>query len=211
MTLSNGIPEKKTKGRRKIEIQKIDKKTSLQVSFSTRLLCGTDVAILIQPPSNKFFTFGEPSVESILNRLQFLDDDHNLVVEDRGKSKREFWWVNENLENMDLRELGAFEKILTGLSDKVLNRASHNPVVEEMGKNEETEGIISGAEEGGGPRNDEGFTRSVECFDTSLGSVVSRIGIRGVDVAIGDGVRTVAKVDDKILGGRDEVPTVADE
>ncbi|CAA2993429.1 agamous-like MADS-box AGL62 [Olea europaea subsp. europaea] len=148
MTMSNGIPEKKTKGKRKIEIQKIDKKTSLQVSFSkrrkglfkkaaeTRLLCGTDVAIVIQSPGNKFFTFGEPSVESILNRWQFLDDAHNPVVEEMGKSEREFWWVNENLERMELRELGSFEEILTRLRDDVSNRASHNPVVEEMGKTE---------------------------------------------------------------------------
>ncbi|CAA2962955.1 agamous-like MADS-box AGL62 [Olea europaea subsp. europaea] len=148
MTASNGIPEKKTKGKRKIEIQKIDKKTSLQVSFSkrrkglfkkaaeTRILCGTDVAILIQSPGNKFFTFGEPSVESILNRCQFLDDAHNPVVEGRGKSEREFWWENENVEKMEFPELGAFEEILTGLRDKISNRVSHNPVVDEMGKSE---------------------------------------------------------------------------
>ncbi|CAA2962959.1 agamous-like MADS-box AGL62 [Olea europaea subsp. europaea] len=146
MTVSNGVPEKKTKGRRKIEIQKIDKKTSLQVSFSkrrkglfkkaaeTRILCGTDVAILIQSPGNKFFTFGEPSVEAILNRCQFLDDAPNPVVEGRGKSEREFWWENENTEKMELPELGAFEEILTGLRDKISNRVSHNLVV--VGKSE---------------------------------------------------------------------------
>ncbi|CAA2962958.1 agamous-like MADS-box AGL62 [Olea europaea subsp. europaea] len=164
MIVSNGIPEKKTKGKRKIEIQKIDKKTSLQVSFSkrrkglfkkvakTRVLGGTDIAILIQSLGNKFFTFGEPSVESILNRCQFLDDAHNPVVDERGetfeemltrlrdkvsnrtshnsvvdemgKNERKFRRENENLEKMKLGELGAFEEILTGLRDEVLNHAS---------------------------------------------------------------------------------------
>ncbi|XP_022883571.1 agamous-like MADS-box protein AGL62 [Olea europaea var. sylvestris] len=116
MTTSNGIPEKETKGKRKIEIQKIDKKTSLRGALSkrrkglfkkameTHLLCSTDVAILIQSPGNKFFTFGEPSLKSILPQCQFLDDAHNPMVEGRGKNEREFWWEKENLEKMELRD-----------------------------------------------------------------------------------------------------------
>ncbi|CAA3016105.1 agamous-like MADS-box AGL62 [Olea europaea subsp. europaea] len=176
MTKSNNNLEKKTKGRRKIEIRKIDNKNSLQVTFSKRrtglfkkaaetsLLCGANIVILIQSPGNKFFTFGEPSVESILNRYQFLDDSfstesnptaHNLLVEERSENNgatRGFWWQKEKLETMELQELEAFEeklKVLVQagemkryqfLDDSFStesNLTAHDPLVEERIENDE--------------------------------------------------------------------------
>ncbi|KAL0407485.1 UNVERIFIED_CONTAM: Agamous-like MADS-box protein [Sesamum latifolium] len=73
---------KKTMGRRKIEMKKIEKKTNLQVTFSKRrtglfkkagelsVLCGAEIAILVQSPAGKIFSFGNPSVESVLGRFQ---------------------------------------------------------------------------------------------------------------------------------------------
>ncbi|XP_022846942.1 agamous-like MADS-box protein AGL29 [Olea europaea var. sylvestris] len=163
-------------GRRKIEIRKIDNKNSLQVTFSKRrsglfkkaaetsLLCGANIAILIQSPGNKFFTFGEPSVESILNRYQFLDYSfstesnptaHNLLVEERSENNeatRGFWWLNENMETMELQELEAFEEKLNFLLQaREMNRyqffddsfstesnpIAHNLLVEERIENDE--------------------------------------------------------------------------
>ncbi|XP_012833835.1 PREDICTED: agamous-like MADS-box protein AGL61 [Erythranthe guttata] len=69
-------------GRRKIEIKKIEKKSSLQVTFSKRrtglfrkaseisVLCGAEIAILVQSPANKIYSYGHPSVETLLHRYQ---------------------------------------------------------------------------------------------------------------------------------------------
>ncbi|KAL3851464.1 hypothetical protein ACJIZ3_013346 [Penstemon smallii] len=69
-------------GRRKIPIEKIKKKTSLQVTFTKRrmglfkkaselcVLCGSEIAILVQSPADKIFSFGNPSVDYVINRFQ---------------------------------------------------------------------------------------------------------------------------------------------
>ncbi|KAK4440142.1 Agamous-like MADS-box protein [Sesamum alatum] len=73
---------KKTLGRRKIEIKKIEKKTSLQVTFTKRrmglfrkaselsVLCGAEIAILVKSPAERVFAFGHPSVETLIDRFQ---------------------------------------------------------------------------------------------------------------------------------------------
>ncbi|KAL0305517.1 UNVERIFIED_CONTAM: Agamous-like MADS-box protein [Sesamum radiatum] len=73
---------KKTLGRRKIEIKKIEKKTSLQVTFTKRrmglfrkaselsVLCGAEIAILVKSPAERIFAFGHPSVETLIDRFQ---------------------------------------------------------------------------------------------------------------------------------------------
>ncbi|XP_022944450.1 agamous-like MADS-box protein AGL61 [Cucurbita moschata] len=72
---------KKSLGRRKIEIKKLEKKSSQQVTFSKRraglfnkaaelsVLCGAEIAILVSSASNKLYTFGHPNVESLLDRF----------------------------------------------------------------------------------------------------------------------------------------------
>ncbi|KAL9158842.1 hypothetical protein ABFS82_08G094600 [Erythranthe guttata] len=69
-------------GRRKIDIKKIEKRSSLQVTFSKRrmglfrkaselsVLCGAEIAILVQSPANKIFSYGHPSVETLFHRYQ---------------------------------------------------------------------------------------------------------------------------------------------
>ncbi|KAL7129711.1 hypothetical protein ABFS83_13G086500 [Erythranthe nasuta] len=73
-------------GRRKIEIKKIEKKSSLQVTFTKRrmglfrkaselsILCGAEIAILVQSPADKIFSYGHPSVEALVNRLLHHND-----------------------------------------------------------------------------------------------------------------------------------------
>ncbi|KAL8032288.1 hypothetical protein ABFX02_13G086100 [Erythranthe guttata] len=80
-TVVSNIKKKKTMGRRKIEIKKIEKKSSLQVTFTKRrmglfrkaselsVLCGAEIAILVQSPADKIFSYGHPSVEALVNRL----------------------------------------------------------------------------------------------------------------------------------------------
>ncbi|KAK2386171.1 agamous MADS-box protein AGL62 [Trifolium repens] len=72
--------KKSTLGRQKIPIEKIGKKSHLQVTFSKRrsglfkkaselsTLCGVEIAIVVFSPADKAFSFGHPEVESIIDR-----------------------------------------------------------------------------------------------------------------------------------------------
>ncbi|XP_050383188.1 agamous-like MADS-box protein AGL61 [Argentina anserina] len=73
--------KKHSLGRQKIAIAKIPKRSNLQVTFSKRCsglfkkaselctLCGVEIVIIIFSPANKPFSFGQPSVESIIDRF----------------------------------------------------------------------------------------------------------------------------------------------
>ncbi|KAL2252134.1 agamous-like MADS-box protein AGL62 [Sesamum indicum] len=166
MGSSGGNSSKKTMGRRKIEIKKIEKKTNLQVTFSKRrtglfrkaselsVLCGAEIAILVQSPAGKIFSFGNPSVESVLSRFQkggslppppprnvgigenrigeYAEEVKRLEGEKEmeksvKEKERELWW-DEPVESMELHELEEYAKALEGLRDNVVHR------VEEMEK-----------------------------------------------------------------------------
>jgi hypothetical protein len=72
--------KKSSLGRQKIPIEKIPKKSHLQVTFSKRrsglfkkaselcTLCGVEIAIVVFSPADKAFSFGHPEVESIVDR-----------------------------------------------------------------------------------------------------------------------------------------------
>ncbi|KAE9586682.1 hypothetical protein Lal_00004816 [Lupinus albus] len=71
---------KKTKGRKKIEIKKLDKNSNKQVTFSKRraglfkkgselcVLCNVDATIIVFSPADKLFCFGQPDVETLVTR-----------------------------------------------------------------------------------------------------------------------------------------------
>ncbi|XP_057978510.1 agamous-like MADS-box protein AGL62 [Malania oleifera] len=71
---------RRSAGRRKIDIKKIDQKSNLQVSFSKRragmfkkagelcVLCGVQIAVIVKSPGNNFFSFGHPSVDAIVDQ-----------------------------------------------------------------------------------------------------------------------------------------------
>ena len=73
--------EKKTKGRQKIEMKKIEDADALQVTFSKRrsglfkkaselsTLCGAELAIVVHSPAGRPFTFGQPGVDVVANRF----------------------------------------------------------------------------------------------------------------------------------------------
>lgn len=68
-------------GRQKIEIRRIESEEARQVCFSKRraglfkkaselsILCGAEVAAVVFSPAGKAFSFGHPSVESLLDRF----------------------------------------------------------------------------------------------------------------------------------------------
>ncbi|XP_028792881.1 agamous-like MADS-box protein AGL61 [Neltuma alba] len=74
------MKRKSSSGRQKIPIEKIPKKSHLQVTFSKRrsglfkkaselcTLCGVEIAIIVFSPAEKAFSFGHPEVESIVDR-----------------------------------------------------------------------------------------------------------------------------------------------
>ncbi|TXG49159.1 hypothetical protein EZV62_025034 [Acer yangbiense] len=80
--INNNVDYKKTKttkGRRKIEIKKLEDKNSLQVTFSKRrsglfnkamelsVLCGVEVGIIVFSPNGKMFVIGHPDFDTVLN------------------------------------------------------------------------------------------------------------------------------------------------
>ncbi|XP_068661716.1 agamous-like MADS-box protein AGL62 [Aristolochia californica] len=73
--------KKPSMGRQKIDIKKIENPDARQVCFSKRrsglfkkaaelcLLCNAQVAIIVFSPAGKIFTFGHPSVDSVIERF----------------------------------------------------------------------------------------------------------------------------------------------
>ncbi|KAI3721538.1 hypothetical protein L2E82_32554 [Cichorium intybus] len=71
-----------TKGRKKMEMKKISDESRLLVSFSKRhsglfkkaselcTLCGVEMAIIVFSPTKKVLSFGNPSVQTIVDRFQ---------------------------------------------------------------------------------------------------------------------------------------------
>ena len=80
----NNENQKKSQGKRKIEIKLIGKKTSRQVTFSKRrnglfkkaselcTLCGAEVAIVAFSGAGKLFSFGHPTADSVI--LRYLNN-----------------------------------------------------------------------------------------------------------------------------------------
>ncbi|CAD6332800.1 unnamed protein product [Miscanthus lutarioriparius] len=74
-------PRRPSMGRQKIEIRRIESDEARQVCFSKRraglfkkaselsILCGADVAAVVFSPAGKAFSFGHPSVESVVERF----------------------------------------------------------------------------------------------------------------------------------------------
>lgn len=73
--------KKTSKGKQKIQLQKIADKNALFISFSKRkngvftkasdlsTLCGTDVAVVVFSPTGRPFSFGSPAVDPIIDRF----------------------------------------------------------------------------------------------------------------------------------------------
>ncbi|GAU46171.1 hypothetical protein TSUD_187800 [Trifolium subterraneum] len=71
---------KKTQGRQKIEIKRISNESNMQVTFSKRrsglfkkaseifTLCGAYVALIIFSPTEKVFSFGNPDLNTVIDR-----------------------------------------------------------------------------------------------------------------------------------------------
>ncbi|XP_054786893.1 agamous-like MADS-box protein AGL62 [Prosopis cineraria] len=78
---TNAGRRRRSKGRQRIEIKKMENESNLQVTFSKRraglfkkaselcTLCGVEVALIVFSPGDKAFSFGHPSVDAVLDRF----------------------------------------------------------------------------------------------------------------------------------------------
>ncbi|KAJ0793090.1 putative transcription factor MADS-type1 family [Helianthus annuus] len=94
MVLPGAVSMKKkkkiTKGRTKIEIKKIEETNSRQVTFSKHrtglfkkaselcILTGAQIAILVNSPGGRVFTFGHPNFDVLLHR--YLNNNNTTTV-----------------------------------------------------------------------------------------------------------------------------------
>ena len=81
--------DKKTRGRQKLEMKRVEHEAKREVTFSKRKkglfskaselceLCGVEVALILFSPHLKPFTFGHPDANKILQRCLTERDDHS--------------------------------------------------------------------------------------------------------------------------------------
>ncbi|OAY29124.1 agamous-like MADS-box protein AGL62 [Manihot esculenta] len=82
--------EKKTKGRQRIEMKKIENEDDKLITFSKRrsgiykkaselvILTGTELAFVVFSPAGKPFSFAHPSVDAIINRFSGEQPQPNI-------------------------------------------------------------------------------------------------------------------------------------
>ncbi|KAM3319456.1 hypothetical protein P3S67_006656 [Capsicum chacoense] len=131
--------KKKTLGRRKIPIEKISNKKSLQVAFSKRrgslfkkaselsTLCGVQVAVIVESPAGKLYSFGSPSVDSVIDRFErtrlCFNNCSQVHEEEKGvMEKSNWWWEDVFLENLGLEELEERMSDMQVLKNNLLKR-----------------------------------------------------------------------------------------
>lgn len=81
-------PSRKSKGRQKVTMVKMENQSNLQVTFSKRraglfkkaselcTLCGAEAAIVVFSPADKAYCFGHPNLKAILDRVSEGVDPH---------------------------------------------------------------------------------------------------------------------------------------
>ncbi|KAJ3708409.1 hypothetical protein LUZ61_012114 [Rhynchospora tenuis] len=121
---SNG--QKKSMGRQKIAIERIQKEDARQVCFSKRrvglfkkahelsVLCGAHLAVLVFSPAKKPYSFGHPSVPQVIERYLTSQSSNNprleasrkrkQVLESTLRSKKRSIW-NAEVEDLGLADL----------------------------------------------------------------------------------------------------------
>ncbi|XP_059650060.1 agamous-like MADS-box protein AGL62 [Cornus florida] len=108
---------RRSKGRQKISMSKMENESNLQVTFSKRrsglfkkaselsTLCGVEIAIVVFSPGKKVFSFGHPCVESIVERFLTRNPPPNtgtypLIEAHRNASVRELNMQLTQVQNM---------------------------------------------------------------------------------------------------------------
>ncbi|XP_072971915.1 agamous-like MADS-box protein AGL29 [Typha angustifolia] len=115
------LRRKPSMGRQKIEIKRIQNEEARQVCFSKRrtglfkkaselsILCGADIGVVVFSPAGKAFSFGHPSVDSIVDR--FLSSEFSNDHRNQGDVRRGAGTVRElNRQYMELHGMLEMEK-----------------------------------------------------------------------------------------------------
>ncbi|KAL7215593.1 hypothetical protein ACSBR1_027695 [Camellia fascicularis] len=141
--------ERKSKGRQKITMTKMENESNLQVTFSKRrsglfkkaselsILCGAEVGIIVFSPGKKPYSFGHPTVDMIIDRSACVWD-LNLrlthvqalldVEKQRGtaldqlrmaEGQGEHRWWEGPVEEMNLPQLHQFKAAMMKLRTKI--------------------------------------------------------------------------------------------
>ncbi|KAM6543542.1 hypothetical protein CsatB_007989 [Cannabis sativa] len=110
---------KRSQGRQKIQIKKLENKSNKHVTFSKRrsglfkkagelsLLCGSKVAVIVFSPTGKLFCFGHPSVDDVVR--SYLDYNNQTVVVLPGS--------NDNITATTTTSTSTFVKAMTELEE----------------------------------------------------------------------------------------------
>ncbi|XP_062191371.1 agamous-like MADS-box protein AGL29 [Phragmites australis] len=132
-------PRRPSMGRQKIEIRRIESDEARQVCFSKRraglfkkaselsILCGAEVAAVVFSPAGKAFSFGHPSVESILDRFLASSPDAGAGLSSAGDRA-----VSElNRQHGELRAQLEAEKTRQERADETMRkeRAARSPAM----------------------------------------------------------------------------------
>lgn len=147
---------KKTTGRKKIEIKKLDKDSNKQVTFSKRraglfkkaselcILCNVQAAIIVFSPADKLFCFGEPNTGTILTSYLNGTAEFDHPSKSTGKSttyeehNRQYEEAIKTLE-MEKKKLAEVESLA-----KVWNRGDWwNEPIDEMGSEQLEQFMVS--------------------------------------------------------------------
>ncbi|WJZ96680.1 hypothetical protein VitviT2T_015341 [Vitis vinifera] len=117
------VNSRKNMGRKKIEIRKIEKKSSLEVTFSKRrtglfkkagelcVLCGAEAAAIVFSPGGRAFVFGHPTADAVIDRFLGRDTDtssRGVVPAEQvvhGQVQRQYL---EAVERSEVKEEGGF-------------------------------------------------------------------------------------------------------
>jgi pheromone receptor transcription factor len=138
-------------GRRKIEIKKIENKDSMYSTFTKRrnglftkarklaALSGANVAAIVFSPNNKLYTYGQPSVNSVVDRFlgeqeqpmhgrdsgDFLGAKQEQEQERAvagGRESSGFLSSDEQIHDLELHELEQCKGFMEELMRKVADR-----------------------------------------------------------------------------------------
>ncbi|PHT29747.1 hypothetical protein CQW23_30665 [Capsicum baccatum] len=111
---------RRSKGRQRIDIAKMQNESKLQVTFCKRhaglfktvsglcTLCGAEIAIVVFSPGRKVYSFGHPSVELLVDRFlgrNLPPPNNHLLVNHQNAGLREL-----NKKVMDMEEMFRMEK-----------------------------------------------------------------------------------------------------
>ncbi|CAL5419494.1 unnamed protein product [Camellia sinensis] len=114
--------ERKSKGRQKITMTKMENESNLQVTFSKRrsglfkkaselsILCGAEVGIIVFSPGKKAYSFGHPTVDMIIDRFLSRDAPLNSGTHQLVKAHRSACVRDLNLQLTHVQALLDVEK-----------------------------------------------------------------------------------------------------